>query len=183
MGLAANWYQYGKIRNLTASAQAGLDENGRIVLYYTAYTAGNGSETVISQIASEELGVPREEIFQVNNDTDRTLETKITGACRTTYWVGGAVQQAARMLKEEVLAIASEELHLPGESLCLTGHEVFERSNPSHAIPLMQVAAALRQRRGSALFTGTLSLEDRFHRDPPPARTIRLRRRHRPSAS
>ena len=95
LGLAVNWYQYGKSGELHTSAQAGLDDDGHVVLYYTAYTAGNGSDTVISQLASAELGIPRDAIRLVNNDTDQTIESKITGACRTTYWVGGAIQQAA----------------------------------------------------------------------------------------
>ena len=99
IGLAANWYQYGKPGELRTPAMAGLDEDGRIVLYFTAYTAGIGSDTVMRQLASQELGIPIDGIHCVNNDTDRTLDSTITGACRTTYWVGGAVLAAVRALE------------------------------------------------------------------------------------
>jgi CO/xanthine dehydrogenase Mo-binding subunit len=165
--LAANWYQYGKSGELRTPAQAGLDEEGRIVLYYTAYAAGNGSETVISQLASQELGIPTQDIQWVNNDTDRTLESRITGACRTTYWVGGAVQQAVRILKREILATASEHLEVPVADLCLTRQGVREISRPGQPVTLRQIASFWRECGKATVFTGVLDLEEHYpDRDP-----------------
>ena len=166
VGLATNWYQYGKSGEFRTSAQAGLNEAGEIVLYYSAYTAGIGSDSVLNQLASEVLDVPRDEIFYVNNDTDFTLDSKITGACRTTYWVGGAVQQAARQLKEEILSTATEWLNVPAEILILTGTSVYEKNNPSNLVSLKQIANLWRQNGYETVFTGVMDLEDRFrHRD------------------
>jgi CO/xanthine dehydrogenase Mo-binding subunit/aerobic-type carbon monoxide dehydrogenase small subunit (CoxS/CutS family) len=167
IGMAANWYQYGKSGEQRTNAQAGLDENGKIVLYYTAYTAGAGSDTVMGQIASQELGIPRSEIAFVNNDTDQTLDSKITGACRTTYWVGGAVQKAVQALREEIYATAVELLKVPEDSLRLTGKEVYDSTRPSESVSLSEIAALWRRNGKSAVFTGTLDLEGRYpQRDP-----------------
>jgi CO/xanthine dehydrogenase Mo-binding subunit len=58
-------------------------------------------------------------------------------------------------------------MDIPEGSLCLTGQNVYELSNPGHAVALKQIAAAWQKSRGAMNFTGTLSLEDRFpHRDP-----------------
>jgi CO/xanthine dehydrogenase Mo-binding subunit len=162
VGLAANWYQYGKSEELRTPAQAGLDENGKIVLYYTAYSAGNGSETVISQLASQELGVPRSEIRFINNDTDQTLDSKITGACRTTYWVGGAVRKAVQVLKDEIYATAVELLHISEDNLLLTGKEVYNRERPSQSVSLKEIAALWRENNKSDRFKGWFTSEGKF---------------------
>jgi len=137
------------------------------VLYYTAYTAGSGSDTVISQLASQELGIPRSEISLVNNDTDQTSDSKITGACRTTYWVGGAVQKAVQVLKDEIYATAVELLHVSEDSLRLTGKEVFISSCPSRSVSLKEIAALWRNNSKPALFTGVFDLSGCYpQRDP-----------------
>ncbi len=165
-GLATNWYQFGKSGDLRTSAQAGLNKAGKIVIFYSAYTAGIGSDTVLTQLASEELGVPRDEIIYVNNDTDLTLDSKIPGACRTTYWVGGAVQQAAKKLKREILATASELLNVPNDQLALSGKSVHEICNPSNYVNLEQIANLWHNHGHTTRFTGEFNLEDRFpHRD------------------
>ncbi len=160
-GLAVTWYRFSKAGSTRVSAQAGLAPDGAIILYYTAVKMGQGVDTVISQLASHELGIPREALTLVNGDTDATLHTDVYGGSRTTYWIGGAIQHASRILKHAITSTASEMLDVSQEQLCLTGHSVYVRHSPEQLILLRDIATEW-QRIGQPLkYTGSLDLTRR----------------------
>jgi CO/xanthine dehydrogenase Mo-binding subunit len=167
-GLAASWYQFGKAGDLRVEAQAGIDLQGQITLYYSALRCGVGLDTVISQLASHELGVPRQHLRLVNSDTDRTLDSHTYGACRSTYWVGGAVQQAARTLKRALLTTAAEMLDLPPDRLALADRAVISQGDARLRLPLREVAQEMDRVGLSLVYTGALDLEDRFPKSERP---------------
>ena len=78
----------------------------------------DASVELASRIA-EALGLPLERLRLVNADTARTPDSGIQGASRSTYWVGGAITQAARVLRTELLEVAAELLDRPPDSLSL----------------------------------------------------------------
>ena len=55
---------------------------------------GQGSHTVLPQIAAEALGVPFENVNVVSSDTAITPYDRSTGASRTTTLMGSAVLEA-----------------------------------------------------------------------------------------
>ena len=57
---------------------------------------GQGSHTVLAQIAAEEMGVPLEKVRLIGSDTAVTLFERSTGASRTTTLMGRAVLEACR---------------------------------------------------------------------------------------
>jgi xanthine dehydrogenase molybdenum-binding subunit len=70
---------------------------------------GQGVNTILQQIACEELGLPPERI-RVHVDTDRELETGQTTASRSTVLGGRAVIDAAQKLKAASNGDALEQL-------------------------------------------------------------------------
>jgi aldehyde oxidoreductase len=78
-----------------------VEEGGTISLFHSWTEMGQGVNTVLQQIACEELGLPPERI-DVFVDTDRDLETGQTTASRSTVLGGRAVIEAARALKAEL---------------------------------------------------------------------------------
>ena len=94
----------------------------------------------MSQFAAETLGVSRAQIELANADTALTPDSGIQGASRSTYFVGGAVCQATRNLKQEVLATAAELLDCPPADLTLTNGEVICRDGHSGSVSLTEVA-------------------------------------------
>jgi len=57
---------------------------------------GQGSHTVLAQIAAEEMGVPLDKVRLIASDTSITLFERSTGASRTTTLMGRAVLEACR---------------------------------------------------------------------------------------
>ena len=124
VGLAGMWYRFGKRGPITCEAHAELDLDGRISLYFAAPDYGQGTTTIMAQLAAEALGLPRDQVHLVNADTALTPDSGIQGASRSTYWVGGAVSEAAALLRTRIMHTAAEMLDQPPDALVLDGNGV-----------------------------------------------------------
>jgi CO/xanthine dehydrogenase Mo-binding subunit len=73
------------------------------MLYNGAADIGQGSNTIMIQIAAETLGVSPERFDYVMGDTDLTEDAGKTSASRQTFVTGKAVQLAASDLRAQIL--------------------------------------------------------------------------------
>lgn len=100
-----------------AAAHIKMNEDGSFNVLAGATDLGTGSDTVLAQIAAEELGVPTEDIIMTSSDTDVTPFDVGAYASSTTFLSGMAVKKAAEKVKEQILKTASELLEESVESL------------------------------------------------------------------
>jgi CO/xanthine dehydrogenase Mo-binding subunit len=119
VGFAGMWYRFGKSGSLRIEAHAELARDGHFVVYCSAPDYGQGTNTVMAQMAAETLGVSRGRVEVVNADTALTPDSGIQGASRATYFVGGAVCRAVLALKQEIVGMAAEMLDCPPTGLVL----------------------------------------------------------------
>ena len=77
---------------------------------------GQGSHTVLAQIAAEEMGVPLDKVRIVGSDTAVTLFERSTGASRTTTLMGRAVMEACREAISQCKSMAAELLSVPASA-------------------------------------------------------------------
>ena len=77
------------------------------MLHQGATDIGQGSNTVIAQIAADTLGVPIETLHLIGPDTDLTPDAGKTSASRQTFVSGRAVQAAAQSLRAKVLRLGN----------------------------------------------------------------------------
>jgi CO/xanthine dehydrogenase Mo-binding subunit/aerobic-type carbon monoxide dehydrogenase small subunit (CoxS/CutS family) len=168
VGLAGMWYRFGKSGTLRVEAHAELARDGRFIVYCTAADYGQGTNTVMSQMAAEALGVPRERIEVVNADTARVPDSGIQGASRATCFVGGAVTAAGRALKHEILGMAAELLDRPPSALGIRADRVAIAADDSAAIPLTEIAAEFDRIGKSRRVRGFFDLSDRFPAETRP---------------
>jgi CO/xanthine dehydrogenase Mo-binding subunit len=104
-----------------------VNQDGTAVLYNGSTDLGQGSDTVLVQIASEILGIPVEEIRFITSDTDITPYDEGTGASRTTYIVGSAVKEACEKARGVLYEAAAKKLgfadsrkfYIEGGNICL----------------------------------------------------------------
>ena len=107
-----------------------VPQDGRYRVRVGVASVGQGVETVLAQIAADELGVPLDEVCVEYHDTDDVPEGFGAFASRSTVLAGNAVAVAARDLREKAgrdLAGAAAELAAAG----LRGEGTFEKENPS----------------------------------------------------
>jgi CO/xanthine dehydrogenase Mo-binding subunit/aerobic-type carbon monoxide dehydrogenase small subunit (CoxS/CutS family) len=104
VGVACMWYGIGNTSLSNPSTiRIGLKPDGRFMLYNGAADIGQGSNTIMIQIAAETLGVSPERFDYVMGDTDLTEDAGKTSASRQTFVTGKAVQLAASDLRAQIL--------------------------------------------------------------------------------
>jgi len=140
VGLAGMWYRFGKAGSLRIEAQAELAKDGHFVVYCSAPDYGQGTNTVMSQIAADTLGVDRDCVEVVNADTAKVPDSDIQGASRATFFVGGAVQKAMGVLLQSVFGVAAELLDISANTLKLQSGRVVALDNDSDTVTLVDVA-------------------------------------------
>ncbi|MHB8621428.1 MAG: xanthine dehydrogenase family protein molybdopterin-binding subunit, partial [Chloroflexota bacterium] len=82
--------------------------DGSLTVMTGATEMGQGSRTVLAQIAAEEFGVSMDKVQVVQSDTGITPFARSTGAARTTTLEGLTVQGACREAKEQLREMAAE---------------------------------------------------------------------------
>jgi CO/xanthine dehydrogenase Mo-binding subunit len=131
VGIACSWYGIGNTSlSNPAEMKIGVDAAGRITLYCGAVDIGQGSNTVLVQIAAEALGVSPSDIHLVMGDTARTLDAGKTSASRQTFVSGKACELAALDLKAKLAALpgrgALRDLPVDNHGDVLTGYGRFD---------------------------------------------------------
>ncbi len=126
VGIASCWYGCGNTGLPNPSTiRIGLSADGSVVLHQGAIDVGQGSNTVIAQIAAEALGLPLDKFRLVGADTALTPDAGKTSASRQTYVSGKAAQKAALALRAAILRAANVEegadIALDGASLVVGG--------------------------------------------------------------
>lgn len=89
-------------------ALARFNTDGSLTLLVGSTEIGQGSRTVLSQIAACELGIPLDEVYVAHADTLTGPFDPRTSSSRTTTVTGSAVQEAVRDVRNQLLAMASE---------------------------------------------------------------------------
>jgi CO/xanthine dehydrogenase Mo-binding subunit/aerobic-type carbon monoxide dehydrogenase small subunit (CoxS/CutS family) len=107
-GIACMWYGIGNTSMSNPSVmRMGVTRDGRIVLFSGAVDIGQGSNTVMTQIAAAALGVPEAAVALVAGDTGRTPDAGKTSASRQTFVSGNAARLAGEALRAELLRRAN----------------------------------------------------------------------------
>ncbi|HET9916473.1 MAG TPA: xanthine dehydrogenase family protein molybdopterin-binding subunit [Candidatus Binatia bacterium] len=78
---------------------------------------GQGSHTVLPQIAAEELGIAYDKVNVVSSDTAITPYDRSTGASRTTTLMGSAVQEACQEAIQQMVVMAADVLKVKTEQI------------------------------------------------------------------
>lgn len=140
IGVASMWYGIGNtgIAN-PSTAQIEIDPEGAIRLFTGVADIGQGSDTVLLQLASESMGVPLEEIRLIRADTAYTTDAGATSASRQTYISGNAILHAIKNLKQEAVKEASQLLGIDEKDLFYENGKVKSRLCLTTSIPLKEV--------------------------------------------
>jgi CO/xanthine dehydrogenase Mo-binding subunit len=108
VGIGAMWYGIGNTSLPNPSAmEMGITRDGVVRLFSGAVDIGQGSNTVLAQIAADALGVPVGMVDLVTGDTDLTLDAGKTSASRQTFVSGNAAKAAAEELRRQILRLGN----------------------------------------------------------------------------
>lgn len=125
IGVASCWYGCGNTALPNPSTiRLGITADGRLRLHQGATDIGQGSNTVITQICADELGLPLAQFELVSPDTALTPDCGKTSASRQTFVTGKAAQLAGAELRRLILRMSNlgpdATIALVGETLVVS---------------------------------------------------------------
>jgi CO/xanthine dehydrogenase Mo-binding subunit len=101
-----------------------LNEDASLSIYAGTVEMGQGSETVLAQIAGKELGIPLQTIQVLGVDTDVVPYDLTTSSSRSTFHMGKAVQLAAQDIVRQLKRIVVKEYNVPEDKVSFAGGKI-----------------------------------------------------------
>jgi carbon-monoxide dehydrogenase large subunit len=128
-----------------------VDPTGSVRVLTGGASLGQGIETVLAQIAADQLEVSPQEIEVVHTDTDLLPDGVGSWASRSTVVGGSAVMLAAKATAEKALRVATELLEASVEDLRLGPSRVEVAGSPDRYLSLGEIAEACDPQRSAAM--------------------------------
>jgi len=119
-----------------------MNADGTLHLLMGAVDIGQGSDTILSQMAAEIMGVSPETISLTTANTDSTLPCMGTFGSRVTFCAGSAVTEAALDLKQQLLGVAADMLEAHIDDLEMKDKKIYVKGSPDKAISYAQIGFA-----------------------------------------
>ena len=139
MGVAMGIYKGGVGR--PAEAEARLLPSGRMSIHIGVVDVGQGSTTVLAQIAAETLQVPVECVDMVMADTATTPPAHITAGSSTTMTSGAAVKLAVEDARRHLLDHAAAAMQV--SSVHLESGQVVSDAEPQQRRDVVSLLRSL----------------------------------------
>lgn len=140
-GIACMWYPIGFTVSANPSAAVvKVNEDGTATVLTGTVETGQGSLTVLAQIAAEELGISPHDVIMVSADTDGTPVDTGAIASRTTYVTGNAIRLAAKEAKKILFEVAAPMLGVRTDQLETRQGRIWVIDFPQKNISIGEVA-------------------------------------------
>lgn len=124
LGMAICMQGSGVANRELGGATLKLNDDGSFNLLTGATDIGQGSDTVLSQIAAEALGVSLENILLASADTDLAVMDYGAYASSTTYITGMGVKKAAEDARRQILEVAAKMCETDPATLTIRQNEI-----------------------------------------------------------
>jgi len=148
-GMACMWYPIGfTVAANPSAAVVKINEDGTATLLTGTVETGQGSLTILAQIAAQELGIATEDVHVVSADTDATPMDTGAIASRTTYVTGNATKLAAEQAKEMLFEVAAPMLGVKPSQLEAKDHKIQVKGYPQRNLHIGDVANHARMVSG-----------------------------------
>ena len=149
------------------SAQIRIAPDGSATIFIGSSPHGQGHETFVAQIASDELGIPFERISVIHGDTATVIQGVGTMGSRGVPTVGSAVKVASERLMVRAKKIAAHLLEAAEQDIEVKDNAFNVRGTPGKKVSWSDVGVTSFQplRLPPELQAGTLE-ERLFHESP-----------------
>ncbi len=124
-----------------AAAACRLESDGTITVIVGTVDL-TGSDTTLSLIAAQVLGMPVDSVNTAHDNTDTMPYSGGTGGSKTTPTMGAAVLAAAQDARNQILTIASDMLEASPSDLEIEEDKVVVRGSPGKSVLLKDIASA-----------------------------------------
>ena len=154
LGLGLANYVEATGRGPFESATLRVGASGKVVVTTGASAQGQGTKSMLAQLAGDVLQIPAEQIEIIAGDTAGTALGFGAFASRQAVTAGNAVHQAAIAVREKAIKAAAEMLEASAEDMELKNGAVQVKGVPQMRKTLAQIAHAIGGVPGFALPQG-----------------------------
>ncbi|HHV79604.1 MAG TPA: molybdopterin-dependent oxidoreductase [Firmicutes bacterium] len=148
-GMACMYYPLGFTSYPNPSAAfAKYNPDGSATVLTGAQDIGQGSGTVLAQIAADTLGIPYDRISLIYGDTQAVPMDAGSVASRVTYIAGNAVKKACEQAKSILLDVAADMLGVLPHGLDVADGWVYLKDFPEKRVAIADVAKTAEVGRG-----------------------------------
>jgi CO/xanthine dehydrogenase Mo-binding subunit len=137
-----------------SAASVLVNEDGTVDVLSSTTEVGQGSETILRQIAAEELGVPMSSVKKVAPDTAFTPFDASTTSSRSTFHMGHAVKLAAADARTQILSLAAPLLDTAPDEIAIKDGNVYAKGSPKKTFSIAQVLSSHYGHCGTLLGRG-----------------------------
>ncbi|MBU1054893.1 MAG: xanthine dehydrogenase family protein molybdopterin-binding subunit [Proteobacteria bacterium] len=140
----------------TASSTIFVKANtdGTVMIISGASDIGQGSDTVLSQIVAEELGIELEDTKITIPDTDLTPPDLFSSGSRVTFQTGNAAKRAAADLKQKLLQAVAGKLEARVEDMKARKRRIYVKGMPDKGFSFTEAIALCQMAQGGMAVTG-----------------------------
>jgi len=125
-----------------SSAIVKFNEEGEVAIFSGNIDNGQGNETLLIQVASEELGLPMKDIRLVNGDTLLCPTDPGTHTMSTTLVTANALKGAAADARQQLFEIAAEALEADPVDLEARDGRIWVKGSPEKGISFRNAVRA-----------------------------------------
>jgi len=123
----------------TSAAGVVVNAKGEVTVLAGTVEIGQGCNTILSQVAAEELKVPMDKVHMHPLDTDVIPFDASTTSSRSTYHMGNAVRRASIHAREQIMEAASPMLEAGVKDLDYADGKVSLKDQAQQALPIGEV--------------------------------------------
>ena len=155
LGIACSHYVSGAANSIIRSdmphstVNIKIDRDGGVVIYTGASDIGQGSDTMVAQIAAEALGCSLARVKVIAADTDLTPIDIGSYSSRVTFMNGNATLRAAQSIRKQIIEAAAKRMGCTAEDVEMRADRVWKKNAsgnsgvPTGAVPASQSNAGV----------------------------------------
>lgn len=148
----------------TASVIIKLNDDGFFTLIHSASDMGQGSDTILTQMAAEVLEVDMSRVINCSNDLDTVPYDPGAYASSGTYVTGNAVIIAAKQMIKEIIEASARLLDVEIEDINYEGDKVTTNNGKELSLDLLGQKMASGEGKDQLITKGTFGGDT----SPPP---------------
>lgn len=136
----------------STSAIMQMDEDGHVKIMIGAIDMGQGANTVMAQIAAEELDLPIDAVNVVwDVDTDKHPYDWNTVASKYTFMGGNAVRKASKNMIQQMKEVAAQVLRCHPDELTHGDGYIYHVHHTARRIPYKKLAMGYMYENGNGI--------------------------------
>ncbi|WP_282127332.1 xanthine dehydrogenase family protein molybdopterin-binding subunit [Roseobacter litoralis] len=145
-GLGLCYYIESILGDPSEGAKIAFNEDGTVSIYVGTQSTGQGHETVYAQFLSDQTGIPADQIFVVQGDSDQIAQGGGTGGSRSVTVQNTATLATVEVMTTAFTAFLADEMGVPASEISFDDERF--RADGSNMTPTMLEVAELAREKG-----------------------------------